>query len=216
MENVDETPERADIYVSTRARALVKCPVCGEKCKIHDQVQGHGGIPRHGRCRMFRHSKDIQIRHPKYNVRHLQAPWARDNIRFTESFKRRTMSLMRKMPHTKAAKFMHVGRWVLERILEHNVHKTLDTIDLSSIRNVLLDEIFMQTQTSIHHRHHGCRHQRHNIHGRGQGFRFSEIVLRLVDSTQQQSVQDKARELQFQQVVPSRHKRAFAKNRYRL
>jgi len=50
------------------------------------------------------------------------------------------MSLMQRMPLTKAAEFMHVGTWVLEGILRYHVQRALDKMDPSDVKNILLDE----------------------------------------------------------------------------
>ena len=39
VENVDVTSERVNICVSTRAKALVECPLCGETCSINDRIE---------------------------------------------------------------------------------------------------------------------------------------------------------------------------------
>jgi len=124
-----------DIYLSTRAKALVECPVCGERCKVHDRVQRTW---RDAEC--FITAKIPRCECPKCGVKQLQVPWARENISFTESFERRAMSLMQRMPLTKATEFMHVGTWVLEGILRHHVQRALDDMDLSNVRNIFLDE----------------------------------------------------------------------------
>ena len=50
------------------------------------------------------------------------------------------MSLMQRMPLTKAAEFMHVGPDVLLGIVRYRVNKALDSMDLSGVSRIFLDE----------------------------------------------------------------------------
>jgi len=140
VEDTKVTSDRVNIYLSTRAKAPVECPVCGERCKVHDRVQRtwRDSDVRDAEC--FITAKIPRCECPKCGVKQIAVPWARENIGFTESFERRAMSLMQRMPLTKAAEFMHVGTWVLEGILRYHVQRALDRMDLSDVKNILLDE----------------------------------------------------------------------------
>jgi len=140
VEDVKVIYRHVDVTVSTRARALVACPVCGKMNKIHDRIEltwRHtdvcdsecfvtAGIPR---CDC-----------PKCGVKQIDVPWARNNVGYTKSFERKAMSLMRRMPLTKAADEMHVGTWVLGNIPRYHVNKALDGMDLSGVRRIFPDE----------------------------------------------------------------------------
>ena len=140
VEDVEVTPERVSIFVSTRAKALVKCPLCGETCSIHDRIERTWRHTDVCDSKCFVTGKIPRCNCPKCGVKQLQVPWARENVSFTDSFEGRAMLLMQRMPLTKAAEFLHVGTWVLEGILKYHVQKALDNMDLSNVRNILLDE----------------------------------------------------------------------------
>ena len=140
VEDVEVTPERVSIFVSTRTRALVKCPLCGETCSIHDRIERTWRHTDVCDSKCFVTAKIPRCNCQKCGVKQMQVPWARENVSFTDSFEGRAMLLMQRMPLTKAAEFLHVGTWVLEGILKYHVQKALDNMDLSNVRNILLDE----------------------------------------------------------------------------
>ena len=140
VEDVEVTPERVSIFVSTKAKALVKCPLCGETCSKHDRIERTWRHTDVCDSKCFVTAKIPRCNCPKCGVKQMQVPWARENVSFTDSFEGRAMLLMQRMPLTKAAEFLHVGTWVLEGILKYHVQKALDNMDLSNVRNILLDE----------------------------------------------------------------------------
>ena len=140
VENVTAEPGLVTVTVSVRANSVIPCPVCGNVCKVHDRIERtwrhtdvcdsecliKAGIPRSD-C-------------PKCGVKQIEVPWARENVGFTESFERKAMALMSRMPVSKAAEAMRAGRWVLEGILRYHVGKGLDRLDLSGVRDIMVDE----------------------------------------------------------------------------
>ena len=84
--------------------------------------------------------KIFQCNCPKCGLKQMQVSWTRENVSFTDSFEGRAILLMQRMPLTKATEFLHVGAWVLEGILKYHVQKVLDNMDLSNVRDILLDK----------------------------------------------------------------------------
>jgi len=94
VEDVEVTPERVNIYVSTKSRALVKCPLCGESCSIHDHIERTWRHTDVCDSKCFVTAKIPRCNCPKCGVKQMQVPWARENVSFTDSFEGRAMLLM--------------------------------------------------------------------------------------------------------------------------
>lgn len=140
VENVETVDDIVRIAVSTRANALVACPVCGVRCKVHDRIERTWRHTDVCDSECFVTARIPRCDCPKCGVKQIAVPWARENVGYTKSFERKAMSLMRRMPLTKAAEEMRVGTWVLENILRYHVNKALDRLDLSEVSRVFLDE----------------------------------------------------------------------------
>lgn len=138
--SISDDQERVDVIVSTRAKALVVCTECGEKCKVHDRIERTWRHTDVCDSECFVTAKIPRCDCPRCGIRQIDVPWARDNVGYTKSFERKAISLMKRMPLTKASEEMHVGTWVLEGILRHHVNKALDMMDLSNVSRIFLDE----------------------------------------------------------------------------
>ena len=140
VENVEATSERVDVFVSTRAKALVACPVCGERYRIHDRAERTWRHSDMGEAECFITARVPRCDCPRCGVKQIPVPWAREFVGYTDYFERRAMSLMQRMPLTKAAEFMHVSPDVLLGIVRYRVNKALDSMDLSGVSRIFLDE----------------------------------------------------------------------------
>jgi len=142
VENVrlDEAEDIIRITVATRPKVLVACPVCGRKCKVHDKIERtwrHTDVCE-SECYII--AKIPRCDCPECGVKQTDVPWARENVGFTERFEQKAMSLLRRMPISKVAEEMRTGPWVIEGIIEDHVRKALERMDLSRVKNIMLDE----------------------------------------------------------------------------
>jgi len=131
---------RVDITLGVRYDRMVKCPCCGKMCNIHDRVR-----------RTWRHldimsaechiTADIpRTKCGKCGVLQIGTPWASEYVSYTNEFETGTLGLLRSMPISRAAAEMRIGYSVVEGMIGRFVHKALDKLDLSSVRNIMLDE----------------------------------------------------------------------------
>ena len=177
VENVEATSECVDIYLSTRAKALVECPVCGDRCKITTGCRGHMEGFRCQRCGMFCHCEDTQMRMSQMR-RQTTAGAVGTRERLVHREFRATGDVAdaedaaNQGGRVHACRDMGSGRHIEISCPEGaGQNGPLGCEEHTSGRDIL------QTRTQVHHRDRGCRYQRDNIHDRGQGFRFLEIVL---------------------------------------
>jgi len=137
---LSDDASRTDLSVGVRYGRKVRCPECGQWCHVHDRVK-----------RTYRHldvcesecyvtAEIPRTKCDRCGILQLKTPWARGYVSYTDAFERKAMSLLRSMPISKVAEAMRVGPWVIEGMMENHVRNALDRMDLSSVKNILLDE----------------------------------------------------------------------------
>ena len=132
--------KRVDIELGVEHDRMVGCPSCGTMCSVHDRVR-----------RTWRHldimdaecyiTADIpRTRCEKCGILRIKTSWADEFVSYTNMFEKKTLGLLRSMPISRAAMEMRIGYGVVEGMMDRFVHKALDMMDLSSVRNIMLDE----------------------------------------------------------------------------
>ena len=95
VSNTDATPERVDIILSTRAKALVKCPVCGDLHKVHDKIERTWKHTDVCDAECYITAKIPRCNCPKCGIKQINIPWARGNVSYTKSFEDKAIRLMK-------------------------------------------------------------------------------------------------------------------------
>ena len=132
---------RLDLYLRHRKGALFPCPDCHQLLSVYDTADRtwkhlnffqyeaylHASVPRI-QCRSCNATKNVAV------------PWARQGSGFTLLFEAFAMELARAMALSTAGKIMGEHDTRLMRIVRHYVTKARETVDMSSVTIIGIDE----------------------------------------------------------------------------
>lgn len=130
------------IYVSARKTAAIACPVCGGPTK-RNGYEKNERIWRHGDCLFYPcyvHSRRPKVLCPKCGSKQVNAPFERKNSRFTLLFEGFAMMVLADAPIAKAATWLRCDEKSLTKIMRYWVNKAVDSMDLSEIALLAIDE----------------------------------------------------------------------------
>ena len=130
------------IYVGVGKSAAIVCPECGGGAKRYGYEKNER-IWRHGDCLFypcFVHCRRAKILCAKCGTKQVNAPFERKNSRFTLLFEGFSMMVMADAPIAKAAQWLRCDEKSLTRILRHWVNKAVDSMDLSEVASLAIDE----------------------------------------------------------------------------
>lgn len=130
------------VYVDIRKDALIACPKCGSQTS-RNGYEPKDRIWRHGDCMFYPclvHCRRPKVRCPKCGSQQVNAPFERKNSRFTLLFEGYAMLIMADMPISKTAALLRCDEKSLTKILRYWVKKAVDSMDLSEIALLAIDE----------------------------------------------------------------------------
>jgi transposase len=130
------------IYVGIRKTAALSCPVCGGTSKRYGYEKKER-VWRHGDCLFYPcyvHCKRPKVMCPDCGIKQVNAPFERKNSRFTLLFEGYAMLILKDAPIAKAAEWLRCDEKSLTKILRHWVNKAVDSMDLSEVVQLALDE----------------------------------------------------------------------------
>jgi len=133
-------PNQLHLEVADARGGLFPCPACGKLCKAHDFAEFTW---RH--LNFFQHHCYVTAKVPRtdcreHGVLRINVPWAREGSRFTLLFEQVAIMLVREMPVLAAARIIGITDQRLWRIIEHYVTKAVESIDLTRVKAIGLDE----------------------------------------------------------------------------
>ncbi len=133
-------PNQLHLEVAAARGGLFPCPACGKLCKAHDFAEFTW---RH--LNFFQHHCYVTAKVPRtdcreHGVLRINVPWAREGSRFTLLFEQVAIMLVREMPVLAAARIIGITDQRLWRIIEHYVTKAVESIDLTRVKAIGLDE----------------------------------------------------------------------------
>ena len=130
------------IYVDIRKNAVIACPKCGAVTS-RNGYEPKERVWRHGDCMFYPcyvHCRRPKIRCPKCGSQQINAPFERKNSRFTLLFEGYAMLIMADMPVAKTAALLRCDEKSLVKILRYWVGKSVDSMDLSEVAMLAIDE----------------------------------------------------------------------------
>jgi transposase len=131
---------RVDLKIGVGMKLKAKCPKCGEVCGIHDRVRRSWRHLDVCNAECYINAEIPRTKCEGCGVLQMSIPWAREYVSYTNEFERKALRLMERMPLSAVAKEMNVGWIVLEGMVKHYVNTILDSMDLSSVKRISLDE----------------------------------------------------------------------------
>ncbi len=136
----DAQAKRLDIYLDFHPGTQFPCPVCGLASRVYDTTERTWRHLNFFQYATYLHARLPRVECQKDGVKQIQVPWARERSGFTLLFEALVMALADEMPIRAIAGMVGVHDTRIWRIIEHYVNKDLATLDLSSVRNVGVDE----------------------------------------------------------------------------
>lgn len=137
----DEYKREVHVYVSARKTSKYPCPECGKMCERYDDEENER-VWRHGDVVFF--PCYIHCRRPRIKcgkeIHVVTAPWARPGSRYTLLFESYAMLLARSMPINQAKSLLRISHTSLSNIVRYWVYKAVKEDDLSSVREICVDE----------------------------------------------------------------------------
>ena len=116
------------IYIGVTKRAVIACPKCGGATKRYG-YEPRERVWRHGDCMFyptFIHCRRPKVLCPSCGVQQVNAPFERQDSRFTLMFEGYAMLIMASMPIAKAARALRCDEKTLTNILNYWVEKAVD------------------------------------------------------------------------------------------
>ena len=130
------------IYIGIRKTAAIACPVCGGTTKRFGYEKNER-VWRHADCLFYPcyiHCRRPKLLCPSCGTKQVNAPFERKNSRFTLMFEGYAMMILPDMPVAKTATLLRCDEKALTKILRYWVGKAVDTMDLSGLENLAIDE----------------------------------------------------------------------------
>lgn len=132
------------IYIEYRKGAAFSCPNCGSAgCRVHD-IQAQDRTWRH--LDFWQYKTILHARMPRVNcercgkIRTVIIDWARPGAGFSLLFEYHVLSLMVEMPVLAVARKVGEHDTRLWRVFKHYVDKAVESIDISNVKNIAMDE----------------------------------------------------------------------------
>lgn len=130
------------IYIGVTKRAVIACPKCGGATKRYG-YEPRERVWRHGDCMFyptFIHCRRPKVLCPSCGVQQVNAPFERQDSRFTLMYEGYAMLIMASMPIAKAARALRCDEKTLTNILNYWVEKAVDERKLCDIKSIAIDE----------------------------------------------------------------------------
>lgn len=130
------------IYIGIRKTAALVCPVCGGVTKRYGYEKNER-VWRHADCLFYPcyiHCRRPKILCPHCGTVQVNAPFERKNSRFTLMFEGYAMMILPDMPVAKTSALLRCDEKSLVKIMRHWVNKAVNSMDLSDLGNLAIDE----------------------------------------------------------------------------
>ena len=130
------------IHIDVRKTAAIACPVCGGVTKRYG-YEPKERVWRHGDCLFYPcyvHCRRARVKCGSCGVKQINAPFERKNSRFTLLFEGYAMLILADMPISKVAALLRCDEKALVSIMRYWVNKAVDSMDLSEIALLAIDE----------------------------------------------------------------------------
>ena len=138
----DSEKQQMDIWVKVRDHAVFTCPRCGSQAKRYG-YEPYERSWRHADCLFFPcyvHCQRPKVLCEKCGAQQVNAPFERQNSRFTLMFEGYAMMILADVPRRKASKLLRCNEKSLTSILSYWVNRAADKQDLSNVTKMALDE----------------------------------------------------------------------------
>lgn len=138
----DPEKQRIDIRVKVRDNAVFACPRCGSQAKRYG-YEPYERSWRHADCLFFPcyvHCRRPKVLCEKCGAQQMNAPYERQNSRFTLLFEGYAMMILADVPRRKASRLLRCNEKSLANILAYWVNRAADKQDLSNVSKMALDE----------------------------------------------------------------------------
>ena len=138
----DPEKQQMDIWVKVRDKAVFACPRCGSQAKRYG-YEPYERSWRHADCLFFPcyvHCQRPKVVCEKCGVQQVNAPFERQNSRFTLMFEGYAMMILADIPRRKASRLLRCNEKSLASILSYWVNRAADKQDLSNVSKMALDE----------------------------------------------------------------------------
>ena len=130
-----------DIEVDFDRGSSFSCPQCGRsECKAHDTEERTWRHLNFFQYKTFLHARVPRVRCDDCGILTVKVPWARPGSGFTLLFEALAMMLMKEMPVQAAARIVGEHDTRLWRVLAYYVRLARGRVNLSTVRQVGLDE----------------------------------------------------------------------------
>ena len=130
------------VRVKVRDRAVFACPRCGTQAKRYG-YEPYEWSWRHADCLFFPcyvHCQRPKVLCEKCGVQQVNAPFERQNSRFTLMFEGYAMMILADVPRRQASRLLRCNEKSLASILSYWVNRAADKQDLSKVSKMALDE----------------------------------------------------------------------------
>ena len=138
----DPEKQQMDIWVKVRENAVFVCPRCGSQAKRYG-YEPYERSWRHADCLFFPcyvHCQRPKVLCEKCGAQQVNAPFERQNSRFTLMFEGYAMMILTDIPRRKASRLLRCNEKSLASILAYWVNRAADKQDLSNVSKLALDE----------------------------------------------------------------------------
>ena len=140
----DSENKRLDIYLDFQRGSKFPCPICKSPSGAYDASQQTWQHLNFFQYKTYLHAWVPRISCDEHGVKQISVPWARERSGFTLLFEAMIMALVDQMPVKDIADMVGVKDTRLWRIVEYYVNQALERSDLSTVRNVGVDETSSQ------------------------------------------------------------------------
>ena len=138
----DPERQQMNIWVKVRDNAVFACPRCGSQAKRYG-YEPYERSWRHADCLFFPcyvHCQRPKVLCEKCGAQQVNAPFERQNSRFTLLFEGYAMMILVDVPRRKASRLLRCNEKSLASILAYWVNRAADKQDLSNVSKLALDE----------------------------------------------------------------------------
>lgn len=131
---------RIDIAIVSAGDGMLPCPKCGRMCKVHDRVRRSWRDLDIGDSKCYFTGDVPRTECGGCGVLHVQVPWARPYVSYTKRLERKALGLLRMTSITAVSRELGISYDVLFGIVRNWVREHLDSMDLSNVRRIHIDE----------------------------------------------------------------------------
>lgn len=137
----DDQAQAWHLYLDFERGAVFACPECGAPSKGYDSAKKSWRHLDFWDWKTYMHARVPRVKCTGCSkITQVPLPWARPQSHFTLRFEAWAMRLMAEMPVYAAARELREHDTRMWRVFHHDVHQAMDTIDLSHVQRMAIDE----------------------------------------------------------------------------